>query len=251
MSKPSYYALTIGGSKREALGSRSLQPIPFGRFIEYLQAFSKIIGHEKSVNFKDVKPGSTRVIVEVPRQITKESIDKRISEPSLPTQRVVSKLKRMLHEDQYTADISWSYDSREFRPVLRLEDFRLYDFGSYRQRGVLDGFVVRVGNSDTPTVPVHIKSRSGERHLCRAPSGVGFEMGRHRGVCLRVVGEGVWRKTLGYWRAEEFQIESYSPLKLSRTLIESLTSMQKTRFIEVLSVRKDPAKYLLKLRNGE
>ena len=251
MSDSSYYALTIGDSEREMRVPDSPQTIPFGRFVEYLQAFSRIIGHEKSVNFKEVRPGSTRVIVEVPRQDTRKAIDKRITEPSLPAQRFVKKLKRMLHEDQYTADIGFSSGSMEFHTILQLNDFHGYDFGSFRQRGVLDGFVVRVGSSDTPTVPVHIKSRSGERHLCRAPSAMGFDMGRHRGVCLRVFGEGVWRKTLGYWRAEEFEIESYEVLKPARKLTDALASMRRTRSVEMLTVRENSAKFVPKLRSGE
>ena len=251
MSNSSYYALTIGDSERAAHGSQASQSIPFARFVEYLQAFSRIIGHEKSVTFSRTEPGSTRVIVEVPTPAIKEKIDQRINRPSLPTQRCLKKLKRLLHEDQCVADIGFSSGSMEFHTVLRLSEFHDYDFDSYRQRGTLDGFVVRVGDSDTPTVPVHIKSRSGERHLCRAPSRIGFEMGRYRGICLRVSGEGVWRKTLGYWRAEAFVIESYTPLKSTRTLKQALSSMRDTRFIEELAVRKDPAEYLSKLRSRE
>lgn len=93
-----------------------------------------------------------------------------------------------------------------------VEQKRGLAYGPFRERGTLDGVLVRVGGKDD-TVAVHLLD--GDKvHICNANRKVACRLAPNLfGAILRVDGEGRWERDQdGNWNLLRFDIRDFKPL---------------------------------------
>lgn len=107
--------------------------------------------------------------------------------------------------------------SRSTRTFLGVERTPGLTYGPFRERGSLDGVLIRVGGKDD-TVPVHLLD--GDKvHICNTNREVARLLAPSLfGPNLRVHGEGRWeRDQEGKWNLLRFDIRDFEPLRRRAT----------------------------------
>lgn len=95
---------------------------------------------------------------------------------------------------------------------LAVEETRGLAYGPLRERGTLDGVLIRV-RGDDDTEPVHLLD--GDKiHVCNANPEVARRLAPYLfGAILRVHGEGRWERDQGgNWNLLRFDIRDFEPL---------------------------------------
>ena len=260
-----FYSLRINGNKNS--GAEEVASVSLSQLAELLLEFSRLLGYKDRVSFNSIQKGSLVAVAEVADSFTKDEIEHRISFASSwessgqPIRRAPVEaaaylsLNRMLQKNQLAGSIGYTEDleSSHFKTILTLGSSEEWAEESVFQSGTLDGVVVRIGDSpNTPDVPVHLESRSGERYLCRASRELAFEMGRYPvGTFTRVHGRGEWSKEpRRQWRVRNFRIESHKIVPLQQGFKAALKRLSKTELARKLSRMEDPDGYLKGLREG-
>ena len=138
--------------------------------------------------------------------------------------------------------------SRSTRTFAGVEQTPGLTYGPFREKGTLDGVLIRVGGKDE-TVPVHLLD--GDKvHICNANREVARRLAPNLfGPILRVQGEGRWeRDQEGKWILLRFDIRDFEPLDdvpLGEA-VRRLRAVKGSGWQEI----SEPARELHRLRGG-
>ena len=266
MSDRYYFSLRISGERGI---SKDMSSLPFSQVAEFLGEFSRLLGHKNQVRFNSLQKGSVLAVAEVADPETKASVEQRIAfaqswqfpeerKPRTPTEvAAFDRLNAMAGKDGLTASIGCgsTVDETLSRVLIQLGQANEWQPMFLTQEGVLDGRVVRIGDSlavSTADVPIHLQNWSGERYLCRADPETAFAMGSFPlGTYIRVRGSGEWSKEPRRpWRVKYFYIKSYEALPLQKGFMATIERLRATGLARKLSQMEDPEGYLNSLREG-
>lgn len=216
------------------------ETMPMERLAEYLAELAKMLGESASVHFVKLETGSTSLV----HNIEREAIPK-VKERTSAIRRGIGprdavraykKINRMLRDDngsavwnrhlsgQVITSPSITADSNVI--VFPGRDEVEEKFAPIRQRGSVDGEIIRVGGSQR-LIPITLQSEKQEIAGCWAERSVAKELARRLFEPVRLFGTGRWnRNEDGEWCLDIFKIESFQPLRdisLSAALIELRT----------------------------
>ena len=144
------------------------------------------------------------------------------------------------------ADSTMSNPTRTFPGVEQTPGLT---YGPFRERGTLDGVLIRVGGKDD-TVPVHLLD--GDKvHICNANREVARRLAPSLfGAILRVHGEGRWeRDQEGKWNLLRFDIRDFEPLD-DVPLGEAVRRLRAVKGSGWQRI-SEPARELHRLRGGQ
>ena len=121
--------------------------------------------------------------------------------------------------------------------------------GPFRQEGLLDGVLIRVGGGDA-AVPVHLQDGD-VIHKCHADDSTARRLERHLfGGTVRVFGNGRWnREADGRWVLVRFDIKDFELLDDTPLpeVVRRLRSVQGSGWPGI----DDPAAELRRMRDGD
>lgn len=226
------------------------ETLPMERLAEYMAQFAILLGEGERVHFVKLEKGSAVLVASAEPQ-AEPKVERRLLEIRQGTGdpaalKAVKQLDDMLANDNAVGQI---LDEKGIEIITfpgRTRPKSL-EFGPFREDGVLEGVVIRVGGKDD-SVPVWLEDRS-IIHKCTASVEMSKELsGYYRGPLLRVRGSGRWiRETSGAWRMLVFDIKAYEVLD-DTPLAEVVKRLQGVKGADW---GEDTADELTKLRKGE
>lgn len=193
----------------------SIDTIPMARLAEYMAGLARLLGEQEHVHFKDLEPGSAILV-------------SRIEEPAVP--KVGERLQRVREgrapkdalEAFKTLDTLLARDNAigtlippEGADIIAFPGRtrpKPMQYGPFRERGSLDGVVIRLGGRDE-SIPVLLRDGEAE-YTCQASVAVSKRLAKHYlGAKLRVHGSGKWvREEDKTWTLQRFDIETFEVL---------------------------------------
>ncbi|ATQ69220.1 MULTISPECIES: hypothetical protein [Methylosinus] len=225
----------------------SVDTLPMSRLAEYMAELARLLGEEERVHFKKLEPGSAVLIttVEAPAAPKVEERIAGVADGRAPTDalKAFRTIDTMLAKDNAIATLSGGEGSNviAFPGRTRPKPVR---YGPFRERGSLDGVLIRLGGRDS-TIPVLIKDAEGAEHNCQTTLEVSKRLANHyRGGTLRVYGNGKWlREENGSWVLQQFDIDDFEVLDDAPLLsaVEKLRSVPGGDWdeVDILGLRKD------------
>jgi hypothetical protein len=190
--------------------------MPMARLAEYIAQLAAILGEEKAVHFVKLKPGSTQVIHRIEREAVpkvreRTSAVRRGAGPG-EARRAYRRVNRLLREDNGTAtlrDDSTGAEIIKFPGIDEKEE----TFSGVRQRGAVDGEVIRIGGVQK-WIPITLRSEQDTIANCFCRVEVAKQLAKHLFEPVRLFGNGRWcRDTEGKWALEFFSVDSFDALR--------------------------------------
>jgi len=233
-----------------AIADYTPETLPMARLSRYLAEFSRLLGEESEVHFVGVREGSARLVA-APNFDAEERVSRRvdaIQRGAAPQDalKAYKALDELLAEDKTSGNFTDPAGATviEFPGIKRP---RPLAYGPFKERGFLDGELVRVGGIDR-TVPVVLKNGS-HTFYCTASVEMSKKIARYyREGTLRVHGVGKWlRHADSTWEIEDFQIEDFEVLDETslQGVRDRLQEIGPTGWAET----DDPLSEILRLRN--
>ena len=186
-----------------------------GRLAEYMAELARLFGEDEHVHFDRLEPGST-VLVQHVDQDAVEAVRERLSiAGDVHAPRDIAKpfraIDRRLAEDGATASL-WETNGTQILFFPGPERTQPPTFGPFRQDGVFDGTLIRVGGRDE-TVPVHLMDGD-VIHSCNATREMARRLAPHLfSGTVRVIGNGRWKRDEeGQWILLRFDIKDFEVL---------------------------------------
>ena len=190
--------------------------LPMARLAEYMAALARLFGEVERVHFVRLEPGST-VLVQVVEPEAVPQVSHRIralerGKAPADAIKAFNTLNGYLAADNATGSLRASEGAEVVRFPGR-ERKEPIAFGAFKQPGVLDGVLIRVGGLDD-TVPVHLQDGRAV-HICNATRDMARRLAVHLyGPTLRVQGEGRWeRDAHDGWLMKRFNITAFEQLE--------------------------------------
>lgn len=229
----------------------SIESLPMARLAEYMAELARLLGEQERVHFSQLERGSA-VLVSYVDEPAAPKVTERLAKVQAGTGpkdalKAYMALDNMLAKDNAVGTLV-SSQSAEIIPFPGRTRPKPVRYGPFRERGSLDGVVIRVGGRDE-TVPVHLLD--GERLiLCQTNRDLSKRLASHYlGSTVRVHGTGKWvREEDGSWQLLEFQIEEFETLDDSplAEVVEKLRAVEGGRWAsdpdtlgDLLSLRRD------------
>lgn len=225
------------------------ETLPMERLAEYMSKFAKFLGEQDRVHFVAVEPGSAVLVARAEAQaapeVERQLLAFRQGSAQPESVKAWQELDDMLAADNAVGQLLDATGAEIIAFPGRTRPKPL-EFGPFREDGVLEGVVIRVGGKDG-SVPIWLKDGS-VIHKCTAPVELSKELSEYyQGTLLRVRGSGRWmRLANGNWKMLAFEIRDFAPLD-SRPLAELVKYLQA---IPGADWGIDSARDLWKLRNG-
>lgn len=193
----------------------SVDTIPMARLAEYMAGLARLLGEQEQVHFSGLEAGSAILVSKVERPAVPKVRERlyQVHRGHAPRDAIEAfkALDNLLARDNAIgtlippegADII-SFPGRDRPKPVR--------YGPFRERGSLDGVVIRVGGRDD-TVPVLLSNGEIE-YPCQASVEVSKRLAHHyRGPILRVHGSGKWvREEDKSWSLQRFDIDDFEVL---------------------------------------
>jgi hypothetical protein len=226
------------------------QTLPMERLADYMVRFAKLLGEQERVHFVSVEDGSA-VLVARTEPAAAPKVERRLvdlkngcGDPAALKAQV--ELDDMLAEDNAVGQLLDSQGAEIIALPGRNRPKPL-EYGPFREDGVLEGVVIRVGGKDD-SVPIWLKDRN-VIHKCSASVAVAKQLSAHyQGALVRVKGSGRWmREAGGAWRMLAFDVKDFEPLD-DTPLAEIVKRLQS---VEGADWGNDPPEELMRLRNGK
>ncbi len=226
------------------------ETLPMERLAEYMAQFAKVLGEVDHVHFVEVGKGSA-VLRARTDAVAVPKVERRLIEASRRQGDPVALKATLALDDMLAADnaIGQLLDSggAEIIAFPGRTRPKLLEYGPFREDGVLEGVVIKVGGKDD-SVPVWLQD--GENvHRCTATVEMSKRLSAHyrRGL-LRVKGTGRWmRETSGTWKMIRFDVADFEVLD-ETPLADVIKRLQAVTGAEW---GDDPLHELGKLRTGE
>lgn len=225
--------------------------MPMVHLAEYMAALAAFLGHVERVHFVRLEGGSTVLVHEIEPETAprvRERIESvRRGDGAPDALRAFHDIDRMLAQDNAIGVLCEPAGAEIVRFPGR-ERPKPVVFGSFRQQGSLDGYLVRIGGRDQTK---HATLMEGDvvRH-CEMTEEMAYEMAQHIFKRpLRVFGEGRWRRTPdGKWSLEQFTASHFELLD-DASLPDVVARL---RAIEGSDWKKldDPFRELRRIRHG-
>lgn len=224
--------------------------LPMKRLAEYMAEFARLLGEPERVHFVKVDEGSAALVCRIDPQakteVARRLLGVRRGEGDPEALRAERKIDTMLATDSAIGELL-DENGAEIIPFpgrMRPKPLR---YGPFREDGVLEGVLIRVGGKDE-TVPVWLRDGA-VIHKCTAKEDLARRISVHysKGDLLRVRGSGRWmREEDGSWSMEQFDIGEFEPLDETSLpdVIEKLHAVQGAEWGD------DPIGDLQELRNG-
>lgn len=199
----------------------SVESLPMSRLAEYMAELARLLGEHERVHFSHLEPGSAVLVsnIEEPAapKVTERIAKVRDGRGPKDAMTAFRNLDNMLAKDNAVGTLAASESAQiiEFPGRMRPKPVK---YGPFRERGSLDGIVIRIGGRDD-TVPVLIQDSEAEFH-CQTSREVSKRLAQHYlGAPVRVHGNGKWvREENGSWQLLEFYIEDFEVLDDSSLL---------------------------------
>jgi hypothetical protein len=229
----------------------SIDSLPMARLAEYMGEFARLLGEEERVHFSHLEKGSAILvsIIEPPAVLKVAERVSGIRDGHGPKDalKAFKALDGMLAKDNAVGTLI-SPEGAEIIPFPGRTRPKPMQYGPFRERGSIDGVVIRVGGKDE-TVPVYLQD--GERILaCETSREISKRLaGYYLDGTIRAHGTGTWmRKEDGSWELKKFIIEEFEVLDESplAEVINRLRSIEGGVWVEnngansdLLSLRRD------------
>ena len=185
---------------------------PMARLAEYMAELARLFGEDEHVHFDRLEPGSTVLVQHVDGDAV-SAVQERLSiaGDALAPEDIAKPYRaidRRLAEDGATASLRET-DGTEILFFPGPERAQPPTFGPFRQDGVFDGILIRVGGRDE-TVPVHLLDGD-VLHRCNATREMARRLAPHLfSGTIRVVGNGRWKRNgEGQWILLRFDIKDF------------------------------------------
>jgi hypothetical protein len=183
------------------------------RLAEYLRALATLYGHEESVHFDSVKPGSAQLQSQIDERAYPGVINQvREVSGGLGSKRAASafdRLSTLMAEDKTGASLR-SGGAQIFQfPVVKTDEppMRVIKPSS------IQGKLYSVGGKDD-TIPVRIEGADNETLHCETGIDVAERLAQLLFKPVRVSGDGEWeRKPDGSWKLIKLKITSFTKLE--------------------------------------
>lgn len=198
-----------------AIDGLSPRTLPMARLAEYIADLASLLGQPEHVHFDRVSEGSAILVHEVDEAAV-PAVEQRLGavgrdDAPADVAKAFRTMNERLAKDQARASLR-EPGGAEIIPFPGVEQTPGLTYGPFRERGSLDGVLIRVGGKDD-TVPVHLLD--GDKvHICNANREVARLLAPSLfGPILRVHGEGRWeRDQEGKWNLLRFDIRDFEPL---------------------------------------
>jgi len=191
--------------------------MPMARLAEYLAQLATILGEEKSVHFVKIEPGSTQVVHRVEREavpkVRARADSVRRGDGPSDARRAYRRVNRLLREDNGTAVLRDSGTGADIINFPGIEE-REETFTGVRQRGAIDGEVVRIGGIQK-WIPIMLRSEGETITNCYCKQSVAERLGGNLFKPVRLFGSGRWnRDAEGKWSLGHLVVDSFEPLRI-------------------------------------
>jgi hypothetical protein len=202
--------------------------IPMARLAEYMGALAQMLGEPTAVHFDRLEAGSTSLLHKVERDAVPVVVERakslRRGDASPETMDSYRNINRMLREDNGRGFYGREGKEGKSAEILTFpgRDEVVRRPIVIRQRGSLDGWLMRIGGTDAT---IHLLLQSEDRRVsgCWTTKALGKKIAKHLFEPLRVHGTGKWiRDTDGNWDVEDFKVEAFeelSDIPLSQALL--------------------------------
>lgn len=229
--------------------------IPMARLAEYMAALADLLGHEKSVHFVRLDPGSVELVHQIDAE-DRPKVDARLDglrrgDGPADANKAFRRLDDMLAQDDASGALADDAVGIVI-PFLGRDRPKPIDYGTFSQAGSFDGIPVKVGGL-AEMVPIHIQETGPTRlvHNCFASRGMARAIAPHLfETSIRVHGNGRWCRTpSGAWTLQRFVINDFEVLDNSplTAVVARLRAIEGNGWREV----DRPLETLRTLRNDE
>lgn len=193
------------------------ETIPLARLAEYMQNLAALLGHEASVHFDRLKPGSTQLVTridheDVPKVAAHLSLVKR-GEGSPEATKAQAEIDRLLAEDNATGFVYEGDDEGAEIIVFPGKDRpRPMTYGPFNQEGTLDGILISVSGADQT---VHLQLQNGDIKYTGIDTTreTARRLAMHMYEPVRIFGTGRWlRDQEGNWSLKKFRVDNFEVL---------------------------------------
>jgi hypothetical protein len=225
--------------------------LPMKRLAEYMAEFARLLGEPERVHFVRVDESSavlvSRVDTQASTKVAKRLLEVRSGVGDLEGIKAEKKIDAMLATDEAVGQLL-DESGAEVIPFPGRNRPKPLRYGPFREDGVLEGILIRIGGKDD-SVPVWL--RDGRMiHKCMAKEELARRISLHYASrdFLRVWGTGRWmREEDGSWSMEQFDIREFEPLDAASLpdVIRRLHAVQGAGWGE------DPVGDLQELRSGD
>jgi hypothetical protein len=190
--------------------------MPMARLAEYIAQLAAILGEEKAVHFVRLKAGSTQIVHKIEREavpkVRARTTEVRGGRGTSEARRAYRKVNRLLREDNGKGILSEESTGAEIIEFPGIDE-QQETFSGVRQRGAIDGEVVRIGGVQT-WVPILLRAEREQIPNCWCKHDVAKRLARHLFEPVRLFGSGRWeRDGEGKWTLEHFAVDSFEPLR--------------------------------------
>lgn len=224
--------------------------LPMKRLAEYMAEFARLLGEPERVHFVKIDDGSavlvSRIDPEAETKVARRVLEVRSGIGDPEGLRAEKRIDAMLATDSAVGQLL-DQNGAEIIPFPGRMRPKPLSYGPFREDGVLEGVLIRVGGKDD-SVPVWLRDGA-VIHKCTAKEDLARRISVHypTGAFLRVWGSGRWmRAEDGSWYMERFDIREFEPLDEA-----SLPDViRKLRTVRGAEWGDDPINDLHKLRNG-
>ena len=235
------------------INAYSPETIPMARLAEYMQRLAKLLGHEDSVHFESVKPGSTQLAVRIEHeQVPKvsERLETIVQgEPSLEVAKARDELDRLLASDNASGFIYEGADrGAEIIAFPGATRPKPVSYGPFTEEGTLDGVLFSIGGADQT---VHLQLQNGDVKYTGLETNreTARRLAKHLYEPIRVSGSGRWfREPDGTWTLKRFRVTTFEALKKAdlREAVDDLRTIDDGDW----KAMDDPIAALQALRDG-
>lgn len=189
--------------------------LPMAHLAEYMAALAALLGHSERVHFVRLEGGSTVLVQEIEREAAprvRERVENiRSGDGPAEGLKAFQTLDRILAQDNAIGVLCEPAGAEIIRFPGR-ERPKPVVYGSFRQQGSLDGYLVRIGGKDQTK---HATLMEGDVvRRCEMTEAMAYDLAQHIfRTPLRVFGEGRWRRAPdGSWELEQFTVSHFEVL---------------------------------------
>ena len=241
-----------GKERRFKIDVFTPETLPMERLAAYMLQFAKLLGEPDRVHFVDVDTGSAVLRARV-EDVAVPKVDRRLADASRGqgdpvVVRALHDLDEMLANDN-AIGLLLDETGAEIIAFQGRNRPRPLEFGPFREDGVLEGVVIKVGGVG-PSVPIWLQDSDTIYKNCSARRPLDLELAKHYhdGRILRVFGSGSWvRLATGAWLMRSFEIKDFVVLD-GAPLTDVIKQLHG---VEGAEWGDDPVGDLARLRVGE
>jgi hypothetical protein len=240
-----------GNERRFKIDVYTPETLPMERLSEYMLQFAKLLGEPERVHFVDVGSGSAVLRARV-EDVALPIVERRLSDASrgqgdAVALKALQSLDDMLAEDNAVGQLLDEAGAEIIAFPGRNRPKPL-EYGPFREDGVLEGVVIKVGGKGT-SVPIWLQDGDSVYKNCTARRPLARMLANHYDTAmLRVSGSGSWmRLATGAWLMRSFEIKDFKVLDDA-----PLTDViKRLHGVEGADWGEDPIKDLARFRTGE